>query len=700
MPSAHRRHRAFGLSFVPALVLAWGGPVLTASAQQGPAAAQDPTTAARDAALAAEAQLLAGIESDELKQLRVAEIAMFGQAHVDAGRLDASIPAALTSDAPALVEHSEEETRDLTWLRGMVLPDLPIRWDDRVVRYLEYFREDPRGRELMRAWWRRSARYDRMIRQKMQEARLPEDLRCVVMAESGFDPGVTSHAGAVGLWQFIRGTGEWMGLERTHWVDQRRDPLRATEAAARYLTMLQRRLGAWELALAAYNMGYGALTRSMRKFNSNDFWLLSRIESGLPFETTVYVSKIMACAVVFRNPERFGLADVEQDVPMDVEVVEVPGGTPLRRLARAADISIDDLLSYNPELRRRRIPPGGSYALRVPKARHEEFARSWSRVQPRHPAHQPYVLRFGESLGTVARRFRTTDDALRSLNELEDGEVIGPGTSILVPAVEPRDDDDDDAGLPVVALPAEAPTSVPGRRRVFYRVSSHDTLPEIAGFFRVSVDELRRWNHLDPSAALPSGLTLQLFVPEAVDLDRAIVLRPEEVRLLVVGSDDFYAFHEAEQGRVRFRYEIEAGDTLTSIARRFGVEPEDLTRINRFSRSTTLRVGDDLVVYAERRRVPARYLDSDSGGSDSAASNSAASDSGASDSGASDSGGPDSGGPDSGGSAESRAADAEAGADAIATDPQADPESTGGRHDADAGDEPADPPSADARETR
>src|SRR5690606_29693978 len=115
---------------------------------------------------------------------------------------------------------------------------------------------------------------------------------------------------------FVESTGAEYGLERTHWVDERRDPIRATAAAGAFFTHLHSRLGNWELALAAYNMGYGALLRSVRKYNTNDYAVLSRIEAGLPFETTNYVAKILSCAIVLRNPERFGLADIEQDAPL------------------------------------------------------------------------------------------------------------------------------------------------------------------------------------------------------------------------------------------------------------------------------------------------------------------------------------------------------------------------------------------------
>ncbi len=554
-----------------------------------------------------------GDESPELRALRLAELEIFARGNPlsdldDAPRIRIGVPSpAVTSDlGPERDEVAEGEAEDLSWLRNLELPDIPVRWDDRVVRYLEFYRDDPRGRSIMGAWLRRASKWGPMVRQKLRELGLPGDLVYVAMIESGFDPAARSYAGAVGMWQFVRPTGEEYGLGVSHWIDERMDPEEATEAGGRYLRDLFRRFGSWELALASYNMGYGALLRAIRKFNTNDYWVLSRLEAGLPFETTFYVAKVMACAIVGRNPERFGFGDLELETPVRYARVEVPGGTPLGRVARAAGVEPSALEELNPSLRRGRVPPGSARQVRIPADRQEAFARNWTRMQPRHPAHRPYVVRFGESLSDVARRFRTSSSALRTLNELEGGEEVAVGLELLVPAVEPAEPEPP-AEPPVVAVPAER-FAYADRRRTFYRVTSADRIEEIARFFSVTVDEIRRWNHVEPTAALQHGMVLQLFVPREVDLGRAVVLSEGEVRVLVVGTDEFFDYHEAQQGRVRFRYTVQAGDTLTSIGRRFELSVGSIARINRFSRDTTLRAGQEIIVYAPRERVPRHLL--------------------------------------------------------------------------------------------
>ncbi|MBX3272053.1 MAG: transglycosylase SLT domain-containing protein [Sandaracinaceae bacterium] len=588
------------MRFVVALVALGTLAPAAGRAQEGDASAD------RDA-------LVPGAESNELRALRRIEEELFGRGQpltrltVPGVRVSDGAAAVTTDAPPPAAAPASRASRDLGWMQGLALPDIPVRWDDRVVEYLEFFRDDPRGRRFIAGWMRRLDRYGPMIERTLAEQGLPRDLRFVAMVESGFDPEVRSSAGAAGLWQFVRGTGEELGLTVNHWVDMRLDPQASTQAGARYLGMLRDRFGTWELAFAAYNMGYGALLRSIRKYNTNDYWELSHLEAALPFETRLYVAKIIACAIVAHNRERFGLAELELEAPIETDRVEVPGGTPLALVARAAEIDLATLRRLNPSLRRGRVPPGRDVRrVHIPAGTADAFATRWARLSPRNPVERPHVVRFGETLGDLARERGVSEASLRTLNELEPDQDVVPGMVLLAPvtAARPRAAS---AERPVVAL-SPGPTVVEGRRRIFYRVVSHDRIESIARFFRVSVDDIRRWNAIDPHARLQSGMYVQLFVAPSLDLTRAVVLTPEEATVLVVGSEEFFAYHEGQNGRVRFRYAVAPGDTLTSIGRRFGIAASSLARINQFSRTHVLRPGDEVIVYAERARVPAGVL--------------------------------------------------------------------------------------------
>lgn len=546
------------------------------------------------------ATLYAGEESPELAALRAFDESLFGPAPIVRAR--DGFPVGLSNLAAPAEPAAIEASRDLSFLRDLVLPDLPIRWDERVVRYLESYYGSPRGKALIRALWARYGRYGDMIDEILAEAGLPRDLRCVAMAESGFEPTARSNAGAAGMWQFVSATGAEFGLRQDHWIDERLDPERSTRAAAAYLSRLHARFGSWELALAGYNMGYGALLRAMRKYNTNDFWELSRIEAGLPFETSHYVSKILACAVVMRNPERFGLTEDQKLPPIDASYVEVPGGVPLAQLARKAGIGQEELLALNPALRKGRTPVGVErYRLRVPETAVARLSGKGKREAATTDVRE-HIFRFGETLDAVARRYRTTAREIAKLNDIEPGERIVPGSRLLVPNVEPRLEAPPEEPT-VVAVPDDT-LRIAGKRRVFYRVVSGDDLSLVAEFFRVRPDELLAWNRVEPTAALPEGLILQIFVDESRKLDDAVVLTDDEVRVFRVGSDEFFAYHEAQRGRVRFVHTVEPGETLADVARRFGIGTGDLARINAFSRHRRLEAGERIIVYADASVAP------------------------------------------------------------------------------------------------
>lgn len=491
------------------------------------------------------------------------------------------------------------------WLNQLVLPDLPVRWEPQVIRYLEFFKDDPKGRGIMTSWLRRLGRYRTLIEGKLAEQGLPLDLVYLAMVESGFDPGATSLKSAGGIWQFIPSSARAYGLEVSRWVDARRDPERATEAAARLLKDLYVRFGSWPLAFAAYNAGYGAVLRSMARFNTNDFWELSRHEAGLPWETTLYVPKILAAAVVGHNLKRFGFGDVTPDAPWVFDRVEVAAGVSFHTLARAAGARPDVIEDLNPDLVAGRVPPDRpSIVVRVPAG----SASSWSRAAGEARSSekvQTVVLRFGESLEDLAKARGCSVRELKRLNAVTDTAEVRGGMTVLVPArpappvaSAPTEDD-----TILVAVPDRA-FSYAGRERVFYRTREGDTLPDIAAVFDVTPESIVEWNNIDPEAKLQSKLILQLFVPESFDRAGVVLLDPDKVRVVTLGSEEFLELETARRGKTRLFYAARAGDTLTKIAKRYGLSPGDLARVNRLSATSELTEGQRIVVYSPTPELP------------------------------------------------------------------------------------------------
>jgi membrane-bound lytic murein transglycosylase D len=248
------------------------------------------------------------------------------------------------------------------------------------------------------------------------------------MIESGFSASALSSRGAGGFWQFKGDVARAYGLEVSFWVDERKDPEKSTAAAALYFEDLHKRFGTWELALAGYNAGFHAVTTSITRYNTNDFYTLSQLEAGLPWETTEYVPKVLAVAIVERNRAAFGLGDIPSTPPPQVEPVSVPPGISFDTIAGRLGMSDDELALLNPAYHRRRTPPDrGPVTLRVPLGKAQALG------QLRTGDSATYRVRSGENLRSIARRERIPRERLRRLNGISDESDVVPGTVILLP---------------------------------------------------------------------------------------------------------------------------------------------------------------------------------------------------------------------------------------------------------------------------
>ena len=213
----------------------------------------------------------------------------------------------------------------------------------------------------------RSGRYLPMMRRIFQQRDLPQDLVYLALIESGFNPFARSPAAAVGIWQFIEGTARRYGLKVNDWVDERRDPEKATRAAAKYLQDLFRQFGCWYLAAAGYNAGEHRVETALGKNDDTTFWTLAQ-NGSLPQETCHYVPQFIAAALIARNPQKYGFDDVAYQRPLVYEVVKVPGGTNLHRVAQVLDLDCRDLKELNPELKTDLAPPEPQeYLLKIPR---------------------------------------------------------------------------------------------------------------------------------------------------------------------------------------------------------------------------------------------------------------------------------------------------------------------------------------------
>lgn len=491
---------------------------------------------------------------------------------------------------------------DAEWLRSLSMPDLPVRMDERVVKYLKFYRDTDKGQTIAHVWAKKAGRFAPALRAEFSKAGLPKDLIWLSLIESGHNPTIKSPAGAVGLWQFIPESARMYGLVVDRWVDERLDPARSTQAAIRFLSDLYQRFGSWELAMGAYNMGYAGMSRAIQKYNTNDFWQLSRYEAGIPWETTLYVPKIFAIAIVMNNKRAFGIDDVTPDPPESFDTLLVKPGQSLGEVASAAKLSSAEFKELNPQLLRERTPPGqqkaGRWQVRVPAGTGSAVLAELSRKSDER--FTPYRTRFGDTLEAVAEEFGVDAGELGSLNGLGSSERLRTGTLLMLPqGAHPTPP----TGRRVVVVPPGS-FKYSARRRVFYEVRTGDDLASIATAFGVQQSELTLWNTLDPRARLHSGMVLQIYVDRQRSLDTVRHVPEPQAVVLVAGTPEFYDHYEALNGRVRLVVVCEEGDTLASLGKRYGMSVGSMERVNRRSRRDPLAAGEKIVVYAEQSQAP------------------------------------------------------------------------------------------------
>ena len=309
--------------------------------------------------------------------------------------------------------------------------DIPVEINDAVVAYVRFFQTD--AREPFAKWLGRAARWQPIMRTLLEQNGAPLDLVYLSMIESGYNPYAYSFAKAAGLWQFVVGTSRRYGLTTDFWVDERRDPIRSTEAAARYLADLNGRFhGDWYLAWAGYNAGEGKVEKAIRKDNTVDFWRMMTRGRTLRAETKHYVPKLIAAALIAKHPERFGF-HVEGEGPFDYDVAEVPGATSLAALAKAAGTTVEVMHALNPALRRFCTPPSG-WSVRLPKGSKDAFTEAFARLGPAERlAFTQHKIEKGDSLGRLAKAYGISEAVILRTNGMTKPKEAKVGRVLVIP---------------------------------------------------------------------------------------------------------------------------------------------------------------------------------------------------------------------------------------------------------------------------
>jgi membrane-bound lytic murein transglycosylase D len=329
--------------------------------------------------------------------------------------------------------------------------------NDRVRYYLDYFAGRARGH--FQIYLARLGRYDALLRSRLQAAHLPQDLVYMALIESGMNPNAVSRRRAVGLWQFIAGTGKRYGLTVDPWVDERRDPWRATEAAIRMISELNDQFGSLYLAAAAYDAGPGKIQRGLNRYDlggraGNDRFFALADERFLRRETRDYVPKIIAAAIIAKEPEKWGFGPIEPWRPLRFDSVRVADAVGLDVLARLADTSQEAMEELNPQLVRRVTPPGRTVWVRVPPGRSDSMAARLAVLPPdRRVSHFDHDVSRGETLGAIASKYHVSVDDILGANRGVRPRSLSVGQRLVIPT----------PGLRPAVRPAYAEAATHGR---------------------------------------------------------------------------------------------------------------------------------------------------------------------------------------------------------------------------------------------
>jgi membrane-bound lytic murein transglycosylase D len=478
-------------------------------------------------------------------------------------------------EALAEAEPNDEEARnadvliegnDTKTLANAVTWDIDVETYNshhRVQWYLDFFLGP--GRDRMGIWLNRMQRYEPMIRERLAREGMPGDLVYLALIESGFSNTATSRAKAVGMWQFMKGTAKYYDLRVDSWVDERRDPLLATDAAARHLRDLNARFGSLYLAAAAYNAGSGRVSRGLRRLRPDD----SEQTSDAAFfrlydtrllrrETKDYVPKLIAAAVIAKEPARYGFT-VTPAEPLSYDSIVVPTMTGLDVIARLADTTVAAIRELNPQFLRLATPPAKATVVRLPAGRGPTTVAAYADLPPekRVTFVEHFVVR-GEKMGGIARKYRVSSRLLADANPKINPRRLRIGQRLIVPT--------GGAISGSVARRMSDPVPAAGTNSSgYHRVRRGETLSGIADEYGVSQRDLRLWNKLDAEGRIRAGQRLRVSAPGT----------------------------KASSARTHVgRW----GDTLSGLAKRYGVTVAELRQANGLSTETTLRAGEALKI--------------------------------------------------------------------------------------------------------
>ncbi|MBK7367456.1 MAG: LysM peptidoglycan-binding domain-containing protein [Candidatus Eisenbacteria bacterium] len=502
-------------------------------------------------------------------------------------------------------EEVAETSADAALLNQAAIDDIPLQMNSDVLRYIEFF--TGAGRSTFERWLKRSGKYMELFRTVLQKEGLPPDLVHLVFVESGFNVNAQSYASAVGPWQFMKATSKLFGLNVNQWVDERKDPEKATVAAARYLKHLYGIFGDWPLALASYNAGEGTVLRAIKKQGTTNYWDLK-----LPQQTEDYVPQFMAALAITRDPVRYGFSEIELDDPLRFDEIALKGSVDLRAIARLAGCTVEELKQLNPAVRNLAVRGNdGVTTLRVPEGKSEIIMAAMQSGQqlPQADVTVRHRVRRNETLRTIAKEYGVNAKELARVNGITKKKPLKRGMLVTIPAARAS------VSTPELVQPGTDPRAstdyVPSRRiglpakiqgnssqvAISHVVKPGDTVLSISQTYGLSPDDVRAQNSLESDVLKPGQrLSVRRLDAETAAADSAQIatMRAPGMKKSTVAERTKQSSSTVSRGsKARTTHTVRKGETLSEIAAQHGITVSALKRANGL-RSNNVRSGQRL----------------------------------------------------------------------------------------------------------
>lgn len=511
------------------------------------------------------------------------------------------LPQSLIAEVEPLEQSAQQEEIALPTLSFKEPPPttIPLPINEDVERNIVYF--STKVRSHFEKWLERSTRYFPIMRPILKEEGMPDEIIFLTMIESGVNPIARSWAKCVGLWQFLKSTGEMYGLRGDWYFDDRRDPEKATRAAARHLRDLFNRYDDWHLALAAYNAGAGRIDRAIKRSPKEkpSYW---DIRQYLPSETQEYVPRYIAASIIALNQEAYDFSELRFLGPLEHDVVRIDNSYAIADLAECVGISQEEFTLYNPHILQSNTPPDvKGFEIKVPKGRKETFASNLTSLTPvRRPEMVVHKVRRGETVHRVAKLYAVSDEDILRANEMSRPRKLVVGELLRVPKVDAVNTvslatamDNMKGGSSDESDPLKR---TKGRELQTYLVESGMTLGGIARRFNVTVSDLITWNSMKSEDRLLAGTELKIWVRPGEEEN----LTEPPVTVAENSEQQIHPIVKAKAASPEItrleRYRVQQGETLASIAGVFGVTMDNIKRWNRM-RTNQVRSGKVLKIY-------------------------------------------------------------------------------------------------------